>query len=105
FATTSAASRAPTPSRRSGAHPMAVRAAFTPGDRLMVERAIGAACTARLHDPLGSIPIDEMQARPSLPAGHPDAVTGAHRAEHLLPITRKLVVIAIVQLASDYDLY
>ena len=105
FATNSSSSRAQTKPRRSGAHSVAVREAFTPADRLMVERAIGAACTARLHDPLGSTPIDEMQLRPSLPAGHPDAVAGAHRAEHLLPITRKLVAAAIVQLARDYDLY
>src|SRR5207245_5511428 len=62
FATNSSSSRAQTKPRRSGAHSIAVREAFTPADRLMVERAIGAACTARLHDPLGSIPIDEMQA-------------------------------------------
>jgi hypothetical protein len=49
--------------------------------------------------------IDEMQARPSLPVGHPDAVAGLRRAERVLPTTRKLVTSTIVQLAKEYDLY
>jgi len=51
------------------------------------------------------MPIDEMQARPSLPVSNPDAVTGARRADRLLPATRKLVTGAIVQLAREYDLF
>src|SRR5205823_10175243 len=38
-------------------------------------------------------------------ASNPDAVAGARRAERLLPITRRLVANAIVQLAKDYDVY
>jgi hypothetical protein len=90
---------------RTGAHSSAAREAFTPADRRLVERAIGQTCTERIRDPFGSMPIDEMQARPSLPVGHPDAVAGLRRAERVLPITRKLVAHAIVQLAKDYDLY
>ncbi len=90
---------------RSGAHSTPVREAFTPADRALVERAIGVTCTERVRDPLGSMPIDEMQARPSLPVSNPDALAGARRAERLLPITKKLVANAIVELATDYDLY
>ena len=88
---------------RSGAH--STRETFTAADSTTVERAIGTACAERIRDPLGSTPIDEMQARPSLSVTHPDAVAGARRAERLLPITKRLVANAIVQLARDYDLY
>src|SRR2546430_16519825 len=49
--------------------------------------------------------IDEMQARPSLPVGHPDAVAGLRRADRVLPATRRLVAGTILQLAKEYDLY
>jgi hypothetical protein len=88
---------------RSGAH--STRETFTAADSTTVERAIGTACAERIRDPLGSTPIDEMQARPSLSVNHPDAVAGARRAERLLPVTKRLVANAIVQLARDYDLY
>jgi hypothetical protein len=71
----------------------------------MVERAIGVTCAERGRDPLGSMPIDEMQTRPSLPVSNPDALAGARRAERLLPTTKRLVTNAIIQLAKDYDLY
>jgi hypothetical protein len=71
----------------------------------MVERAIGATCAERVRDPLGSMAIDEMQTRPSLPVSNPEALAGARRAERLLPTTRRLVANAIVQLAKDYDMY
>src|SRR6267142_3251178 len=45
---------------------------FTPANHALVERAIAAACLERQRDPFGSAPIDEMQARPSLPVSHPD---------------------------------
>ena len=90
---------------RTGAHSSAARAAFTPADRRLVERAIGQTCTERTRDPFGSMPIDEMQSRPSLPVGHPDAVAGLRRAERVLPTTRTLVASTILQLAKEYDLY
>jgi hypothetical protein len=71
----------------------------------MVERAIGVTCAERVRDPLGSMAIDEMQTRPSLPVSNPDALAGARRAERLLPTTRRLVANALVELAKDYDLY
>lgn len=91
--------------RRTGAHSSSARDAFTPADRRLVERAIGQACTERIRDPFASAPIDEMQARPSLPVGNPDAVAGLRRAERVLPTTRTLVIATIVQLAKEYDLY
>ncbi len=90
---------------RSGAHSTSSRETYTSADRRLVERAIGATCAERVRDPFGSMPIDEMQARPSLPVSNPDAVTGARRADRLLPATRKLVTGAIVQLAREYDLF
>jgi hypothetical protein len=71
----------------------------------VVERAIGQTCTERIRDPFSSMAIDEMQARPSLPVGHPDAVAGLRRAERVLPTTRRLVISNIVELAKEYDLY
>src|SRR5207253_2368289 len=90
---------------RNGAHSTTTREPFSAADRRIVERAIGATCAERVRDPSGSVPIDEMQARPSLPVSNPEAVAGQHRADRLLPATRKLVVNAIIQLAKDYDLY
>jgi hypothetical protein len=87
-----------------GAH-SAPRETYTPADRALVERAIGVTCAERARDPLGSMPIDEMQTRPSLPVSNPDALAGARRAERLLPTTKRLVADTIVQLAKDYDLY
>jgi hypothetical protein len=98
-------SRAQTRSTRSGAHSATAREVFTAADRAMVERAIGVTCAERVRDPLGSMAIDEMQTRPSLPVSNPDALAGARRAERLLPTTRRLVANAFVELAKDYDLY
>src|SRR5262249_11384370 len=91
--------------RRSGAHSTPAKESLTPTEHRLVERAIAATCTERIRDPLGSMPIDEMQSRPSLPINNPDAVAGAQRAERILPTTRKLVVNAIIELAKEYELY
>src|ERR1700681_2391259 len=99
-----AGSYAQTSPSRNGAHSVSTREAFTPADRRLVERAIGQTCAERIRDPFGSMPIDEMQARPSLAVGHPDAVAGLRRAERVLPATRKLVAGAILQLAKEYNL-
>jgi hypothetical protein len=98
-------SHAQTGTQRNGAHSTSSRTTFTPEDRVLVERAIGATCTERVKDPQGSVPIDEMQERPSLPVRNPEAVAGLQRAERLLPNTQKLVTGAIVQLAREFDLY
>jgi len=93
------------PSSRNGAHSSRARDTFTASDRRMVEHAIGATCAERVRDPQGSMPIDEMQSRPSLPVNNADAVLGARRADRLLPTTRKLVAEAIIRLAKEYRLY
>jgi hypothetical protein len=91
--------------RRNGAHSGSTREEFSAADRRVVERAIGQTCTERTRDPFSSTPIDEMQARPSLPVAHPDAVAGLRRAERVLPATKRLVAQTINQLAKEYDLY
>ncbi|MEO8434300.1 MAG: hypothetical protein ABI596_05355 [Pyrinomonadaceae bacterium] len=91
------------PGRRQEAHSRP--AAFTPAHRALVEQAMTAVCAERIQDPFGSAPIDEMQARPSMPVGHSEAVVGARRAERLLPEARRLVTSALAQLAVEYKLY
>jgi hypothetical protein len=90
---------------KSGSPPaVQTRPRVVPDEGDIVERAIGAACTERASDPLGSVPIDVMQARPSLLLNHPDAVAGARRAERLLPTAKRLVVEALEQLAHEYNI-
>lgn len=68
-----------------------------------VERAIGFVCNDGDRDPLGSMPIDTMQARPSLSLNHPDAVSSAQRARRLLPRAKELAVRALRKVAAEYD--
>src|SRR5918911_1004602 len=70
----------------------------------MVERAMSAVCTERKADPLGSVPIDEMQARPSIPLSNADAVAGAKRAMRLLPVARELTILSLRQLGNEYHI-
>jgi hypothetical protein len=74
------------------------------GNDSIVERAMNAVCTERVSDPLGSVPIDEMQARPSLPLREPSAVAGTERAERLLPVAKELAINSLTKLARDYKL-
>ncbi|HAF16281.1 MAG TPA: hypothetical protein DCK99_21805 [Blastocatellia bacterium] len=78
------------------------RAGLSPEAREMVDLASAAICKERMTDPKGSVPIDDMQARPSQPVGSPEAVAGAQRAQRLLPIAKSLVVAALRRLANDY---
>ena len=91
--------------RRSGAHSRNSVEAFSATDRRLVERAIGVTCAERIRDPQGSIPIDEMQSRPSLAVNNPEAVAGARRAERLLATARTLVADSVLRLAKEYHLY
>jgi hypothetical protein len=70
----------------------------------IVERAMNAVCTERVSDPLGSVPIDEMQSRPSLPLRDPAALAGAARAERLLPLAKELAINALTKLARENKL-
>jgi hypothetical protein len=79
------------------------RDSLSPEARELVELASVAVCTERLSDPKGSVPIDDMQARPSLPVQSPEAIAGAKRAQRLLPAAKSMVVISLKRLAKDYD--
>jgi hypothetical protein len=72
--------------------------------REVIETATGVVCKERVLDPKASVPIDDMQARPSLPLQSPEAVAGAKRAQRLLPITKSLVISSLRELAKDYRL-
>jgi len=78
------------------------RDSLTPEGREMVELASEIVCKERITDPKGSVPIDDMQSRPSLPVRSPEAVAGAQRAQRLLPVAKNLVVISLKRLSTDY---
>jgi hypothetical protein len=78
------------------------RPALSPAERELVNQAIGVICIERKRDPKGSVPIDEMQARPSIPIRSPEAQDGAERAQRLLPIAKNLVIDSLRQLAKNY---
>ncbi len=78
------------------------RESLSPEAREMLELASVVVCKERLRDPKGSLPIDDMQGRPSLPVRSPEAIAGAKRAQRLLPIAKGLVVITLRRLAKDY---
>lgn len=62
-------------------------------------RALAATCRERKSDPQGSVPIDVMQARPSLPERHPNVLAGVGRAERLLPAAKELTSESLRELA------
>jgi hypothetical protein len=68
----------------------------------LVQRAMNVACAERELDPQGSAPIDEMQARPSLPLRHAEVVAGAQRAERLLPVAKILAAESLRRLVREY---
>jgi len=72
--------------------------------REMIGLASAVVCKERLSDPKGSVPIDDMQARPSLPIQSPEAIAGARRAQRLLPIAKNLVEVSLRRLTTDYKL-
>ena len=78
------------------------RDSLSPEAREMVELASGVVCKERIKDPKGSVPIDDMQGRPSLPVQSPEAMAGAQRAQRLLPIARSFVVASLRRLAKEY---
>ena len=86
-----------------GSHSSHLRDSLSPEARETVERAIDVVCTERKKDPKGSVPIDDMQARPSLPVQNLEAVVGAERAQRLLPVARDLVISSLRQLAIEYN--
>ncbi|MGB7925621.1 MAG: hypothetical protein WCF57_20450 [Pyrinomonadaceae bacterium] len=89
---------------KNGSHSSRARDSVAPANLEIVERAISAVCSERRRDPLGSVPIDEMQMRPSLPLKHPDAIDGAKRAMRLLPVARELAADALRQLGTEHNI-
>ncbi|HUE81837.1 MAG TPA: hypothetical protein VMM84_06960 [Pyrinomonadaceae bacterium] len=71
----------------------------------LVEQAIAVVCNEREKDPLGSIPIDDMQGRLSIPVHSPEAVEGARRAQQLLPIARNLTIKSLRELAVEHNFH
>lgn len=89
---------------KSGSHTARVRGSMTPAARALVEEATGVVCTQAKLDPKGSLAIDDMQARPSLPVNAPEARAGAARAQRLLPVAKNLVISALTQLVNEYGI-
>jgi hypothetical protein len=69
-----------------------------------IGNAIGQVCRERAFDPLGSTPIDILQARPSLSLKNPDVQAALKRAEQLLPLARELTIEALRDLAAEHKL-
>lgn len=90
------------PANRSGTNKSHSRPALSHAEREMIGQAIGVICTERKKDPKGSVPIDEMQARPSIPVRTQEAEVGAERAQRLLPMAKDLVIDSLRKLAKDY---
>jgi len=90
--------------QKSGSHTVRGRASMTPEAKALVENAIGIVCTQAKLDPLSSVAIDEMQARPSLPLQSPEAKAGADRAQRLLPVAKDLMIASLRQLVLEYGL-
>ena len=72
--------------------------------RELVERAMVVVCTEQKKDPKASIPIDDMQGRPSLSMNSVEAIDGAERAQRLLPLAKNLAIDSLRKLATDYRL-
>jgi hypothetical protein len=90
---------------KSGSHSTRKPPSMSAEAKALVEEAIGIVCTQQKLDPQSSLPIDEMQARPSLPVHSPEARAGADRAQRLLPVTKTLVANSLRRLATDYGLH
>ena len=75
---------------------------MTPEARALLEQAMEAVCTQQKLDPQSNIPIDEMQARPSLPVHSSEAQEGLARAQRVLPTAKTLVISSLQQLAVEY---
>jgi hypothetical protein len=88
---------------KSGSHSSRPRTTMSPEARALLEEASAVVCTQAKLDPRSSVAIDEMQARPSLPVAHPDALAGAQRAQRLLPIAKALVISSLRQLVVEYS--
>jgi hypothetical protein len=69
-----------------------------------INRQMATICTERINDPRGSLPIDEMQMKPSLPVNNPAVLEGLKHSERLLPTARDLAIQALKDLADSHHL-
>ena len=89
--------------RRNQSHPRSSPPeTFSEEERQTVEQAIGVVCSERARDDRGSVPIDDMQKRPSLPLQAPEVVRGTARARRLLPVAKELVIASLRRLSVTY---
>jgi len=89
--------------RRTASHPERAREKLSSEDLETIDKAIGVVCLERQRDGRGSLPIDDMQKRPSLPLEAPEVIRGAARAQRLLPVARQLVVSSLLRLSATYQ--
>lgn len=90
------------PQTKTDSHSNRPRPTMSAEAKALLEDAMGVVCTQAKLDPNSSVAIDEMQARPSLPLHHPEALAGAERAQRMLPVAKKLVIRSLRQLAVEY---
>ena len=88
-----------------GSHSTRPAPTMSAAELVSLEEAMGIVCTHGKLDPKSSVPIDEMQARPSLPLHTPEAKAGAERAQRLLPVAKSLVVASLQQLSTEYSFH
>jgi len=89
---------------KNGSHISRSRVTLSEPERAEVEDAMLAICRDRESDDRGSAPIDDMQKRPSLPLQAPEVISGAERAQRLLPVARELVIAALRRLSATYGI-
>jgi hypothetical protein len=100
-----AVARAQRGAKKNQSHPRSVPIeTFSEEERLTVEDAIGVVCSERARDDRGSVPIDDMQKRPSLPLQAPEVVRGIARARLLLPVSKDLVIASLRKLSVSYKI-
>lgn len=92
-------------SAKKGSHSSSLPEGMSAETHSLIETAMDVICTERKKDPKASSPIDEMQGRPSLPLHSAEAVAGAERAQRLLPVAKDLVLDALQNLSTDYNLH
>ena len=90
------------PQTKTDSHSNRPSPAMSAEAKVLLEEAMGVVCTQAKLDPNSSVAIDEMQARPSLPVQHPEARSGAERAQRMLPIAKNLVIRSLRELATEY---
>ncbi|MGH9903948.1 MAG: hypothetical protein ACRD8U_00015, partial [Pyrinomonadaceae bacterium] len=92
-------------SGKKGSHSTSLPEGMSAEARGLIDTAMDVICTERKKDPKASLPIDDMQGRPSIPLHSAEAVAGAERAQRLLPVAKNLVLDALQNLSTEYNLH